>query len=142
MGKFVVNEDRFGETRAARPAENGGEQRMTCKDCYHYDVCCELMKQLHWKPELCNSFKDKSLIVELPCKVGDKVYYISTKRPSPSIYEIAEAEALDYNINRYGLRAVKIRPLNSLNSFNSFTISAGEVYSTKSKAEARLKELK
>lgn len=37
---------------------------MTCKDCYYYDVCCELMKQLHWKPEPCNSFKDKSRIIE------------------------------------------------------------------------------
>lgn len=36
---------------------------MTCKDCYHYDMCRELMKQLHWTPELCNSFKDKSQIM-------------------------------------------------------------------------------
>lgn len=43
---------------------------MTCKNCIHYDVCCELMAQLQWRPELCKSFKDKSLIVELPCKVG------------------------------------------------------------------------
>lgn len=47
---------------------------MNCKDCIHYDVCCELMKQLHWKPELCNSFKDKSLIVELPCKIGKELF--------------------------------------------------------------------
>ena len=50
---------------------------MTCKDCYHYDVCCELMKQLHWKPEPCNSFKDKSRIIELRCKVGDKIYVLN-----------------------------------------------------------------
>lgn len=40
---------------------------MDCKDCYHYDVCSK-------KDEMCKNFKDKSLIVELPCKLGQIVY--------------------------------------------------------------------
>lgn len=46
-----------------------------CENCYHYDVC-------NGRPDVaaygckCEDFKDKSLIVELPCKVGDTVYYI------------------------------------------------------------------
>ena len=51
-----------------------------CKDCIHYNVCCELMAQLHWKPELCRSFKDRNRFVELPCKVGDTIYEITERK--------------------------------------------------------------
>lgn len=58
----------------------------SCKDCVHVEVCCE--KYLHvvvgmnitprFKYERieqeCEHFKDRSRFVELPCKVGDKVY--------------------------------------------------------------------
>ena len=50
---------------------------MTCKDCIHYDVCdwnTEIM-QITKNPDNCEDYKDKSLVVELPCKVGDTVYY-------------------------------------------------------------------
>lgn len=53
---------------------------MTCKDCYHYDACKfynknlpEQYEPIEWQ---CDNFKDKSCIVELPCKVGDKVYAV------------------------------------------------------------------
>lgn len=45
---------------------------MTCKDCIHYRVCNDCFDE--FSP--CKDFKDKSRIVELPCKVGDAVYYI------------------------------------------------------------------
>ena len=51
----------------------------TCKDCIHYDVCI-------WDGEIvensdnCSYHKDKSRIVELPCKVGDTVYEIRPDR--------------------------------------------------------------
>lgn len=51
---------------------------MTCKDCYHYDVCKFYNKNLpeeydpiEWQ---CDNFKDKSLVVELPCKVGKELF--------------------------------------------------------------------
>ena len=65
---------------------------MTCKDCYHYEACKEkfagLKKLCVDKPKKhteldprvenrCQQFKDKSLIVELPCKVGETLYCIS-----------------------------------------------------------------
>ncbi len=59
---------------------------MTCKDCYHYDVCkfkelegvfADLYAHINEKAEgNCNDFKDKSTILELPCKVGDTAYVI------------------------------------------------------------------
>lgn len=62
----------------------------TCKDCIHYDVC--LLERDNSKDKLtadglfkkaeedCAYFKDKSRIVELPCKVGDTVYEIRPDR--------------------------------------------------------------
>jgi len=47
---------------------------MTCKDCYHYKACLD-MSDTDWE-HTCNHFKDKSRIVELPCKVGQTVYEI------------------------------------------------------------------
>ena len=114
----------------------------TCKDCIHYEICGMYdgpYISTHINEGLCEHFKDKSLVIELPFRVGDKIYYISIKRYVPSIYEIVEAEVLDYNIDRYGLRTVTIRRLDSI--YSSFAINADKVYSTKSKAETKLKEL-
>lgn len=70
---------------------------MTCKDCIHYDVCggytpTDLDRDVfHYAregradeipgiEERCSGFKDKSRFVELPCKVGDKVYKITRNK--------------------------------------------------------------
>ena len=54
-----------------------------CKECIHEKVCRtrefpsieEILK------DGCQHFKNKSLFVELPCKVGDVVYVITEKHP-------------------------------------------------------------
>lgn len=57
---------------------------MTCKDCIHYEVCEHFIEDKRaltanlTYPQEC--FKDKTLFLELPCKVGDKVYVISDTR--------------------------------------------------------------
>lgn len=63
----------------------------TCKDCLHYDLCkSAIIKRINGFIKLdeakeqvikeyyesCNHFKDRSRFVEVPCKVGDRVYYI------------------------------------------------------------------
>lgn len=55
---------------------------MTCKDCIHYDVCHNNFKNIDLNEEMtdehcCVYFKDKSRFVELPCKVGETVHYIT-----------------------------------------------------------------
>lgn len=45
-----------------------------CNKCYHNKVCLDSAN--YKKAEKCSQFKDKSLIVELPCKAGDVVYEI------------------------------------------------------------------
>ena len=61
-----------------------------CKDCVHVEVCCE--KNLHVAVGMniiprfkykrieqeCKNFKDRSRFVELPCKLGDTVYYFNS----------------------------------------------------------------
>lgn len=120
---------------------------MTCKDCYHCDVCSEKdgTTNFYGKELACNDvekrcqyFKDKSLIIELPCEVDNKVYYLSIKRAIPLTYKIEEAEVLDYNINRYGIFDVKIRQLNLDYIFRT---SIDKIFLTKEEAEEKLKEL-
>lgn len=46
----------------------------TCDDCIHNGICFYQSNT----PNItkCPHFKDKSRYIELPCKVGDKLYYI------------------------------------------------------------------
>ena len=59
---------------------------MTCKDCVHYDVCL-LGACINGVTGTCLNFKDKSRFIELPCKVGDKLYEI-TSRKTISEYQV------------------------------------------------------
>lgn len=112
---------------------------MTCKDCIHCDVCSEKdgTTNFYGKEFACNDvekrcqyFKNKSLIVELPCKVGDKVY-----RPSKCL----------------GVVQFIITSLNIYQSELFFTDDSENiiylpeigktVFLTKEEAEAKLKEL-
>ena len=43
-----------------------------CEKCYHRKVCIDSAN--FRSADNCRQYKDKSLIVELPCRVGDTVY--------------------------------------------------------------------
>lgn len=60
-----------------------------CTDCVHYELCLhqekfliehnrkDLIRRYGFglsEPEICCNFRDRSRFVELPCRVGDKVY--------------------------------------------------------------------
>lgn len=45
-----------------------------CENCYHRKVCIDSANFRN--ADNCRQHKDKSLIVELPCRVGDKVYIL------------------------------------------------------------------
>lgn len=58
---------------------------MTCKEC----LCCDVCAYLHdtesvdfdeINPLACNHFKPKSRFVELPCEVGQTVYFLDVCR--------------------------------------------------------------
>lgn len=54
---------------------------MTCKDCIHSKVCEFFSYRITSNAEQkCKHFKDLSRFVELPCKLGDFVYFIKVRR--------------------------------------------------------------
>lgn len=115
---------------------------MTCKDCYHYDACKFYNKNLpeeydpiEWQ---CDNFKDKSRIVELPCKIWDEAYYISVKGYFPLLYKLVKVKVIGFSINRSGIYDVELK---TLKSDFTFTLDICKVYFDKSKAEEKLKEL-
>lgn len=117
---------------------------MTCKESIEWLKSLKKQSQYlglwHYEQTLTEIIEllQSDRLVELPCRVWDKVYYISIKRYIPLTHTIVEAEVLDYNINGYGICDIKIRPLNSE---YAFTMSDDKIYFTKSEAEAKLKEL-
>lgn len=48
----------------------------TCKDCLHYDGCHIEKTETRYENSGCSAFTDKSDWVHLPCKVGDKIYWL------------------------------------------------------------------
>ena len=53
---------------------------MTCKECVHYDIC-EMLRPIEWcTGKTCLGFKNKANFVELPCKVGQTVWFIRDEK--------------------------------------------------------------
>ena len=48
----------------------------SCKDCLHVDICKN--RVIFGDMPICEHFKDRSKIVELPCKVGEDLYRLKT----------------------------------------------------------------
>ena len=52
-----------------------------CENCYHYEACLYFLAKENKilnnsEGFICEHYKDKSLIVELPCRIGDTVYIL------------------------------------------------------------------
>lgn len=80
----------------------------TCKDCLHNHVCAlwraqEGQDAKSWSDSDdwdCDYFADKSRFVELPCKIGQKLYDISEfidGTPHPQMYELKADYITFYN---------------------------------------------
>lgn len=57
----------------------------TCKDCICYSGCSGILNdfgmRLNPAREVCDRFEDRSRFVELPCKVGDTIYWNLLGKP-------------------------------------------------------------
>lgn len=70
----------------------------SCKDCMHEEVCNIFAGDLNEDgAEKCVCFKGRNRFVELPCKVGDKVYYFFSD--SNKEYEVCEI--VGFHIDKY-----------------------------------------
>lgn len=57
---------------------------MTCKDCIHYEICEGWYTDICFGSileinKICEQFADRSKFIELPCKLGDRLYAINGK---------------------------------------------------------------
>ena len=115
---------------------------MTCKDCIHYDVCEEKDTQYTGLPfsiandKPCKHFKDKSRFIELPCKVGDKVYVITGYEEHSWIDEL---KVIGFSYN--GKNFISVITTNGSFDYYKDDFDYELVTLDKSKAEAKLKEL-
>lgn len=122
-----------------------------CENCIHYDLCVELMahtkhqekdfvKECLSKVNGCTDhFKDKSLCVELPCKVGDTVYI-------SDFAEVMEAFASNikmfYNyLTKEIENVVDLRIIGNFSIHKNFKDFGKTVFLTEEEAERKLKEM-
>ena len=126
-----------------------------CENCIHYDVCTLVMakakhlteqtvrKYLNEGNACTDHFKDKSLFVELPCKVGDTVYYLNTQYHM-ALYRntIYEAKVARIVATSLGVALViHIRDESGCCEIPDVKDFGKTVFLTKEEAEAKLKEL-
>lgn len=85
----------------------------TCKDCIHYYACVDRLGTTKFYDnviaannveDLCKTFKDKSLVLDLPCKVGDTVYRQRKKGQSLKRYDNVSLEWIVAHIQEFGVR--------------------------------------
>ena len=110
---------------------------MTCKDCIHYEACDFHFNLKEYPPDNCTLFKDKSRFIELPCKVGTKVYVISSQTSDNHNLFIFEDVIDRYIIDENGIIMCFTNHLSKSDYRNKWD----RVFTDKSKAEAKLKEL-
>ena len=136
-------------------------KKKTCTNCDHYDVCgmCGNADDIR-ALTFCLYFKDKSCIIETPCKVGDVVYCIATVHDA--LHPVMSWGCCEkYRIVKCTCKSIDIH-LPACSEYNpqiyctdktedskftefSFLLKPEDfgktVFFTKEKAEAKLKEL-
>ena len=112
-----------------------------CEKCYHYEACLNSLSENkglnNTEGFACEHYKDKSLIVELPCRVGDVVYVLYTCDLPHEIEQVI--------INRINIRKESTQIVFSNNS--AITVWGNEwsdykkyVFSSREEAERALEE--
>lgn len=116
---------------------------MKCENCIHYDACKEI-SDVHglafgYSP-FCDRFKDKSLFVELPCKVGDKVWCIVGY--CDESFEIVERVVTSFTVFENDIELYAGKP-NNLSWVSTYDVTkfGKTVFLTQKEAEDKLKEI-
>lgn len=111
----------------------------SCNDCIHSE-CCFMQygktEALKWQSQLgCKNFKDRSRFVELPCKVGDKIYV-------PTRNFVSEYEISYFHIGKQGMwfNSDVIDGISTRLRNGDFDDIGKTVFLTREEAEQALKE--
>lgn len=125
---------------------------MNCKDCYHNEICPEWddyndIPYCDGYSDFCNNydhFKDKSLIVELPCEVGKEIYVIN-RGNIPQRMILNKPDIRCYCAKEDNLCMAlcddKEHSICAYRFKNDGSDIGEKVFRTKEEAEAKLKEL-
>ena len=115
-----------------------------CKECLHYELCDWLEVQYGLdKVDNCHFAKSKSLFVELPCKVGDDVWFYKAEIEELCVAKVIKIETnyftpstplhitIQYKSNLIGIQETKMDE-------STFNLLCNK---SKEEAEAKLKEV-
>lgn len=113
---------------------------MDCKDCLYYELCknfkdniCQGCNDRHNeyvinKDGMCDRFKDRNRFVELPCKVGVKVY------------DVFPGEIIEYTVESFVINKSPYFYVKELSYQFKFEEIGKTVFLTREVAEEVLKE--
>ena len=117
-------------------------EKMTCKDCIHYEVC--VARVAVGSDKICSYFKDKSHIIESPCGIGDSIFYIH--RGSQGNNYILKADVLGVIVSIYEeFKRIYLRIIfEDSRGYTDITTATYGVnaFSSYEEAELKLKELR
>ena len=122
---------------------------MNCKDCIHYEVCVHFIDEQVMCLNICPLFKDKAYYNEPPCKIGEYVYSINGMFKASSTKTPTRTKTRNHHFiirSRVDVKCIKDHNgafyIDKKPFVKSDTIHFGRyVFTDKSKAEAKLKEL-
>lgn len=122
-----------------------------CENCVKSDVCVHKANikndtyaymGVNYDTEKCPHYKDKSLFVELPCKVGDKAYYLTSidTLDELNVIEIFEGKVCSIS-NDENILWIFCRYDNGLGFWHMERNIGKNLFFTKEEAERKLKEV-
>lgn len=114
---------------------------MTCKDCVHNVICSAdaYFKEREGAEAACVHFKPKSRYIELPCAVGDTVWWLTTANWEQTKWKIVEVKVS--MLQQKADKSWKIRLTHMSSVFDITTDELGKtVFLTKEEAEKALAE--
>lgn len=127
---------------------------MKCENCIHYDMCDHYhmatdtgeyayqnidLEKREDVEEICPHYKDKSLFVELPCKVGDTVYISDFAGVTEAFVSNIE---MFYNYLTEEIESVvDLRIIGNFSRHKNFEDFGKTVFLDRAEAERKLREL-
>lgn len=110
-----------------------------CENCYHYEACLNSLSENKGLNKVfdCEYYKDKSHIVELPCRVGDTVYVLYT---CDLPHEIEQVIIESINIRKEHVQIV-FSNISAITVWeNDWSVYKKYVFSSREEAERALEE--
>ena len=115
---------------------------------YIDEIGCNFVKPLSRDGDILHRLADyedleeQGLLVRLPCKVGDKVYHISSKKINEKIVTKTNYRIVDDEID-VGSSGIYVNDIyDKQDTYYHYTKLGVSLFTTRAEAEKRLKELK